>query len=215
MGVSSVIITKLDGTAKGGGALSTSSETGAPIVFIGTGEHLDDLERFEPPRFISRLLGMGDIQTLLERAQEAVTDEAKMEEVAKKILSGKFTLVEMYEQMEMLAHMGPFRKLMGMIPGLPGKVSDEEIGETQERLAKFKIMMDSMTEEEMENPKLIKSSRVVRIARGSGTDPKEVKELLKYYNQSKRAIKGFTGNRKMRRQLMKQLKSGDMGNFGM
>jgi signal recognition particle subunit SRP54 len=210
--VTGVIITKLDGTAKGGGALSAVSETEAPIVFIGTGEHINDLEKFEPPRFISRLLGMGDIQTLLEKAEE-VMDKDKAEETAKKMLSGKFTLMDMRDQLDMVAGMGPIKKLMSMLPSMPGmpdKIPDMEMYQTQERMKKFKIIMDSMTQEEMENPKMIKSQRIARISRGCGCEPKDVKELLKYYNQTKKMLKGFSSNRKMRKALMKQLKFGDV-----
>jgi len=210
--ITGVILTKLDGTAKGGGALSAVSETEAPIVFIGTGEHINELEKFEPPRFISRLLGMGDIQSLLEKAQEVV-DKEKAEETAKKLLSGKFTLIEMREQLDMVSGMGPLKKVLGMLPFMPGvsdKISDMEMYQTQDRLQKFKVIMNSMTQEEMLNPKLIKSSRITRIARGSGCEPKDVKELLKYYNQTRKMLKGFSSNRKMRKALMKQLKFGDI-----
>jgi signal recognition particle subunit SRP54 len=209
VGLTGVVITKMDGTAKGGGALSAVAETGAPICYIGVGEHTEDLEKFDPDRFISRLLGMGDIKSLMEAASEVI-DEEKAEEAAKKLMSGKFTLKEMYEQMEMLQGMGPLKKLAAMLPGFADKVKDQDMEATQERLRRFRIIMDSMTEEELENPKLIKSTRVVRIARGSGTSPRDVKELLKQYNMSKRAMKGFMGNRKMRRQLMKQFNAADI-----
>lgn len=211
--ITGVVLTKLDGTAKGGGALSAVSETEAPIVFIGSGEHLNDLEKFEPSRFISRMLGMGDIQSLLEKAGEVV-DKEKAEETARKMLSGKFTLVEMRDQLNMMSGMGPLKKVLSMLPFMPGvsdKISDIEMYQTQDRMKKFKVIMDSMTEEEMLNPKLIKSSRITRIARGSGCEPKDVKELLKYYNQTRKMLKGFTSNRKMRKALMKQLKFSDMG----
>jgi signal recognition particle subunit SRP54 len=210
VGVTSVILTKMDGTAKGGGALSAVSRTKAPIVFIGVGEHLEDLDPFIPSRFISRLLGMGDLQSLMETAKETITEEQAME-TTKKIMSGKFSLKEMYEQMEMLTSMGPLKKLMSMLPGMGGGLQDKvNIEETQERLRRFRIIMDSMTEEEMENPKLIKSSRVMRIARGSGMDAKHVRELLQQYNTSKKAVRGFMGNRKLRKQLMKQMQSGGL-----
>ncbi len=208
-----VIVTKMDGTAKGGGALSAVAETGASICYIGVGEHLEDLEKFDPDRFISRLLGMGDIKSLIEAASEVI-DERKAEETARKMMSGKFTLRDMYDQMEMLQGMGPFKKLASMLPGLADKLSDQDVEMTQERLARFKVIMDSMTEEELENPKMIKSSRLTRIARGSGTTNKEVRELLKQYDASVKAMKGFMGNRKMRRQLMKQFKDFDVAKGG-
>lgn len=213
--VTSVILTKMDGTAKGGGALSAVAQTEASIVFMGTGEHLRDLEAFEPARFISRLLGMGDIQTLMEKAQESMTEEQALE-TTKKIMAGRFTLKEMYEQMEMLTNMGPLQKLLSMIPGMPGLADKVDLEASQEKLYRFRVILDSMTDEEMENPKIIKSSRVVRIGRGAGVDPKDVKELLRQYNASKKAVKGFMGNRKLRKQMLKQLQAGgieDLGGF--
>jgi len=210
VGITSVILTKMDGTAKGGGALSAVSRTKAPIVFIGVGEHLEDLDPFIPARFISRMLGMGDIQSLIETAKETMTEEQALE-TTRKIMSGRFSLKEMYEQMEMLTNMGPLKKLMSMLPGLGGGLQDKvDVEETQERLRRYRIIMDSMTEEEMENPKLIKSSRVMRIARGSGMDPKHVRELLQQYNTSKKAVRGLMGNRKLRKQLMKQMQGGQL-----
>ncbi len=210
VGVTSVIVTKMDGTAKGGGALSAVSRTQAPIVFIGTGEHLTDLEPFDPSRFISRLLGMGDLETLLETAKESITEEQALE-TTQKIMSGRFTLKEMYEQMEMLTNMGPLKKLLAMLPGMPGITDKVDMEQSQERLRKFKVIMDSMTDEEMEEPKLIKSSRVVRIARGAGVEPSEVRDLLRQFNTSKKAVKGFMGNRKLRKQLMKQFQAENLG----
>jgi len=211
VGITGVILTKLDGSAKGGGALSAVSETKAPIVYVGTGEHLEDIERFDPPRFISRLLGMGDLQTLLEKVQE-VTDAETAEDAAKKMLSGKFTLHDMYEQMKMISDMGPLQKVMNLLPfNMPGtnKMPMGSLEDTQVKLKKFRIIMDSMTEAEMKNPQIIKTSRVQRIARGSGCDVKDVKALLKYYNMSRKAIKGFSSNRKIRKKLMQQLKFSD------
>ncbi len=219
VGVTGVIITKLDGTAKGGGALSAVSITKAPVTFIGVGEHIDDLEKFDPPRFISRLLGMGDLQTLLEKAQESM-EEGDAELVARKMMSGKFTLLDMKDQMEMLSKMGPLDKLMGMLPqgfgGMKSMNMDKQSShETQERLKKFKVIMSSMTQFELENPKEIKASRIRRIARGSGVDQKEVRSLLKYYNMSQKAVKGLTSNRRMRKKLMKQLQMPEMEGFDM
>ncbi|MCD6236678.1 MAG: signal recognition particle protein [Thermoplasmata archaeon] len=206
VGITGIVLTKLDGTAKGGGALSAAAEVGAPIVFIGTGEHFGDFEPFDPSRFISRLLGMGDIQTLLEKAEESAKGK-DAEKLANRIMSGKFTLRDMYDQMDMLSGMGPLQKLSELLPGnFPGKMKNVDMEETQRKLQRFKYIMDSMTDEEMENPEIIKASRIKRIARGAGVEHKDVKELLKYYRMTKGMMKGFSGNRKLRKSLMKQLK---------
>ena len=206
VGITGIILTKMDGTAKGGGALSASAEVGAPIVFIGTGEHLSDLEPFDPKGFVSRLLGMGDIRALLEKAEEAMK-EKEAEKAIERIVSGKFTLKDMYQQIEMMKGMGPLQKLSELLPfGFSGKVKDVDMEKTQDKLRKFKYIMDSMTEEELENPEIIKGSRIRRIARGAGVESKDVKELLKYYHLTKRTMKGFASNRKLRKSLMKQLR---------
>ncbi len=202
--VGSIIVTKLDGSAKGGGALSAVAEIGAPIKFIGTGERIDDFEAFDPERFISRLLGMGDIKTLLERAEE-VADEDMAAETMDAMLSGKFTLKDMQTQFEMMGKMGPMQQIMNMMPGT-GKLPKNASQMTEEKIDKYKIIMSSMTNCEMENPGAIKQSRVKRIARGSGMKNEDVKELLKYYNVTKKTMKGF-GKRKMSGpmgQLMRQ-----------
>lgn len=188
--IGSIIISKLDGSAKGGGALSAVSETGAPIKFIGTGERIDDFEVFDPERFISRLLGMGDIQSLIEKAEESI-DEDIAEKTMNAMMSGKFTLNDMKNQFEMMNKMGPMQQVLNMIPGLGGKIPKEASKMTEDKINQYKIIMSSMTSEEMENPKLIKKSRAQRIARGSGMDESEIKELLKYYNNTKKAMKGI------------------------
>ncbi len=209
VGVSGVILTKLDGSAKGGGALSAIAVTNAPIVFVGTGESLDSLEQLDPDRFISRLLGMGDLQTLLERAEEVI-DAETAEDTAKKMLSGKFTLIDMREQMEALTKMGPLSKVMEMVPGMSGMMKKGQVEETQNRLEKFKVLMNSMTKEELENPKIIKRSRINRIAKGSGSDPQEIRDLLKQYNQSRKMMSNLGGNRRMQQRMMKQFGKGDL-----
>ncbi|MEN4018535.1 MAG: signal recognition particle protein Srp54 [Methanobacterium sp.] len=204
--VGSIVITKLDGSAKGGGALSAVSEIGAPIKFIGTGERIDDFEVFDPERFISRLLGMGDIKTLLEKVEE-IADEDLDTDTMDAILSGKFTLKDMYSQFEMMNKMGPIGQVMNMIPGMGGKLPKNASQMTEEKITRYKIMMDSMTEDELTHPEVIKQSRVKRIAKGSGMRNEDVKELLKYYNVTKKAMKGF-GKRKMSGplgQMMRQM----------
>ena len=188
--VGSIVITKLDGSAKGGGALSAVAEIGAPIKFIGTGERVDDFEVFDPERFISRLLGMGDIRSLIEKAEEVV-DEDVAAETMNAMLSGKFTIKDMENQFEMMNKMGPMKQIMNMIPGLGGKVPKEASKMTEDKINKYKIIMSSMSTYEKENPKVIKQSRVMRIAKGSGVKNEEVKELLKYYNNTKKAMKGI------------------------
>ena len=188
--IGSIIITKLDGSAKGGGAMSAVAETGAPIKFIGTGERIDDFEVFDPERFISRLLGMGDIKSLIEKAEETI-DEDIAEQTMKNMMSGKFTLMDMKNQFEMMNNMGPMQQVLNMIPGMGNKISKEASKMTEDKIESYKIMMSSMTEEEMLNPKIIKQSRVQRIARGSGVDESEVKELLRYYNNTRKTMKGI------------------------
>ncbi|MDH7507040.1 MAG: signal recognition particle protein Srp54 [Candidatus Thermoplasmatota archaeon] len=208
--ITGIILTKLDGTAKGGGALSASAEVDAPILFIGTGEHVNDFEKFDPQGFISRLLGMGDLKSLLEKAEESLKGK-DAEKTAKRIMSGKFTLHDMNDQINMLSGMGSLKKIAEMLPsGLIGKskLKKDDMDDTEIKLKKFRIIMDSMTDEEMNNPNIINSSRIKRIARGAGVEHKNVKELLKYYNMTKQMIKGFSGNRKIRKNLMKQLQFG-------
>jgi signal recognition particle subunit SRP54 len=188
--IDGVIITKMDGTAKGGGALSAVTETGSGIVFIGSGETIEDLERFEPDGFISRLLGMGDLKALVERAQESVT-EGEIDVNA--MMRGKFTLRDMYKQLEAVSRMGPLKQIMSMMPlgniELPGDAAEM----TSAKMTRYRIIMDSMTGKELDEPALISSSRIHRIALGSGSSPEEVRELLKYYKNMKRALKGVRG----------------------
>jgi signal recognition particle subunit SRP54 len=208
VGLTGVVLTKLDGSAKGGGALSAVAVSGAPIVFIGTGEHLDELERFEPTRFVSRLLGMGDIQTLLERFEE-LADKEQAEKAAENLMAGKFTLRDMRAQLDSLGQMGPFSKLMSLIPSLGGaKLSDNQMEDTQKRLRRFRAMLDSVNPGELDDYHLIKGDRIHRIARGSGQKVPEVRALLKYVETTRKAAHGLASNRKLRRQLERQFHGG-------
>lgn len=185
--IGSILVTKLDGSARGGGALSAVAATGAPIKFIGTGEKVEDIESFVPSRFVGRLLGMGDLEMLLEKVQEA---EIKVpQKKAKQIMSGKFTLEDMYEQFEAVKGMGPFKKIMQMLPGVSGKISDDMLNVAEDRLEKWRVIIQSMTPGERENPKMLNYSRARRIAHGSGTTEKDVKELLKQYVMMRRMLK--------------------------
>ncbi len=209
VGLTGVILTKLDGSAKGGGALSAVAVSGAPIVFIGTGEHLEELERFEPTRFVSRLLGMGDIQTLLERIEELSNKEAA-EKASKNLMAGRFSLRDMRTQLDSLGEMGPFSKLLSMFPSFgPTKVDPSTLDATQTRLRRFRTILDSMTGEELDNPQILKADRIHRIARGSGQPSQEVRALLKQYETTKKAAHGLVSNRRLRRQLEKQFGQGE------
>ena len=193
--IGSILVTKLDGSARGGGALSAVAATGAPIKFISTGEKIGDMEPFVPSRFVGRLLGMGDLETLLEKVREA---EVKVpEKKAKAILSGKFTLTDMYEWFETMKGMGPFRKLLKMIPGMSYNVPEEKLGIAEDRLEKWRVIIQSMTPKEKENPKIFNASRIKRVARGSGTSEKDVKELLKQYSMMRRMMKTLRRKKKL------------------
>ncbi len=194
--IGAIIVTKLDGSSRGGGALSAVAATGAPIKFIGTGEKIEDLEAFIPSRFVGRLLGMGDLETLLEKVHDA---EIKVpQKKAKEILSGNFTLTDMYEQFAAVKNMGPFSKVMKMLPGMSGSnIPDDMLNTAEGRLDTWQVIIQSMTPAEKENPKILNSSRARRIARGSGTSEKEVKELVKQYFNMKKMLKMFKRKKKL------------------
>jgi signal recognition particle subunit SRP54 len=208
VGVTGTIVTKLDGTARGGGALSAVSTTGAPIVFVGEGERIGDIEKFESDRFISRLLGMGDIKGLIDLAPEDL-DEQEAMRLTKRLMSGRFTLTDMYAQMEMMSKIGTLDKVLSHLPdtmfGGMGNMGVAQKRQMQTNLDKYRIVMDSMTQEEKDDPLLLKSSRIRRIARGSGCEERDVKELLTQWNRSKKMMRGFRGDRKMRRQMQSMM----------
>jgi signal recognition particle subunit SRP54 len=206
IGIDGVIITKMDGTAKGGGALSAVAETKSGIVFIGSGETIDDLERFDPNGFISRMLGMGDIKALVERAEEVMEGD---DLDVNAMLRGKFTLKDMYKQLEALNKMGPLKQVLSMLPLGNLKVPGEVYDVTTVKMQRYRIMMDSMTEIEMEDPSLLSTSRIQRIAQGSGCSIDDVRELIKYYKMMQRALKGFKGGgRFSMNRMMKQFGGG-------
>ncbi len=196
--IGGVIVTKLDGAAKGGGALSAVAAAGAPIYFIGTGEKLDDLEKFDPDRFVSRLLGGGDIVELARRMEEAFKESELLERISK----GKFDLEDFREYLQQLRKAGPLDKLLEMIPGVGGKLSNLEFDPKE--MDRWMAIINSMTPEERREPSLIRGSRVERIARGSGVTAKDVRRLLKSYNQVKRMMESMSSPAKMRR-LMRRM----------
>ncbi|GAB6137685.1 signal recognition particle protein [Halanaerobaculum tunisiense] len=200
LGVDGVILTKLDGDARGGAALSISSVTGKPIKYVGVGEKLDDLEPFHPDRMSSRILGMGDVLSLIEKAEEEM-DEQKAQELEEKLRNKEFTLEDFLDQLEQVRNMGPIDELLGMIPGAGQKLKDLDMDEKQ--LDYIEAIINSMTLEERRNPELINGSRRRRIAEGSGTTVQEVNRLLKQFRQTKNmmdqlgdAQKGMGGNLK-------------------
>ncbi|MDA0648296.1 MAG: signal recognition particle receptor subunit alpha [archaeon] len=222
-GVTGIVITKLDGTARGGGALSAVAATGAPIVHIGVGERINDLEKFESDRFISRLLGMGDIQGLIDLAPEDLDQEEAMK-LTQRMMSGRFTLNDMYKQMEMMSKIGTIDKLMSFLPGNMlggmGAMSKGQKAEMQTNLDRYRTIMDSMTAWEKNEPAKIKAERIRRVARGSGVREKDVRELIGQWNKSRKMMKGMGGNRNLNKQMRKMMKDGDMddmdpSSFGM
>jgi signal recognition particle subunit SRP54 len=192
--ITGVIATKMDGTAKAGGALSACAVTQAPIKFLGVGEKIDDLEQFNPPGFVGRLLGMGDLEALLEKAKEAISME-DAEDLGKRLLKGDFTLIDLYEQMEAMSKMGPLSKVVEMIPGFGQIKMPKEMLKVQEgKLKKWKIAMQSMTQEELEEPdEVLDAKRIERISKGSGQTTGTVRELIKQYRQSKKMVKMMKG----------------------
>lgn len=183
LSIEGVIITRMDGTAKAGGALTACAQTNAPVFFIGTGEKIHDIETFNPESFISRLLGMGDLQGLLEKVKSA-TSEEQQKRIQDRLKQGKFTLRDLQSQLESMNQLGSMDKLMGMIPGMgKAKIPEKDMKKQELKMSHWKSAINSMTEEEIENPEVLEkqTSRIQRIARGSGTTTSEIRELLKQY----------------------------------
>jgi len=202
--ISGVIVSKMDGTAKGGGALTACAVSGAPIKFIGVGEKIDDLEHFNPKGFVGRLLGMGDLEALLEKAKEAIKEE-DAEDLGKKFLKGEFNLIDLYEQMSAMKKMGSLQKIVEMIPGFSSLQLPKEMLDVQEeKLEKWKIAMMSMTKKELEDPEIITAERIDRISKGSGIPTSTIRELLKQYHQSKKLVKMFKGSKGDMSKMMKK-----------
>ena len=188
VGITGIVVTKLDGTAKAGGALTASAVSGARVKFIGVGEKPEDLEEYDPQRFVSKLIGYGDLQGLLEKARSAGVEVS--EEKAKKLLEGRFTLDDFHEQLGQMQKMGSLSKIAEMVPGMGKlKIPKGMLEGQEEKMKKWKFIIDSMTKEEKENPEIIKASRIKRIAKGSGASESDVRGLLKYYKQTQKVMK--------------------------
>jgi signal recognition particle subunit SRP54 len=194
--VTGLIMTKIDGDARGGAAISMREVTGVPLKFLGTGEKLTELELFHPDRIASRILGMGDMLTLIEKAQEEM-DQEEAEIAGQRLLSGKFDLEDFLEQMQQVKKLGPVGQLLDMIPGMNKMIGDVDLSGADSELKRIEAIIRSMTPKERRNPKIIKASRKRRIASGSGTQVQDVNALLKQFRQMQR--------------MMKQLKSGGRG----
>ena len=195
LSVTGVILTKLDGDTRGGACLSIKAVTGKPIKYIGVGEKLTDLEPFYPDRMASRILGMGDVLSLIEKAQEAVTEE-QAKKMEKKLREASFTLEDYLDQFESLKKMGGISSVMGMMPGM-GKLKIKESDFDERRIERVKAIILSMTKKEREKPEIINSSRKKRIAAGSGTNVQEVNQLLKQFDQTKLMMKQIRSGKKL------------------
>ncbi len=187
LGIDGIIMTKMDGDSRGGAALSTKKVTGRPIKFVGMGEKLDELEPFHPERMASRILGMGDMMSLIEKAQEDY-DEKKAEELEQKIRKNKFTLEDFLEQMGQIRNMGGIAKVLDMMPGM-GKAKSEDIAKGEKEFAQFEAIIQSMTKQERENPQILNASRRKRIAAGSGQPVQKINQLIKRYEEARKMMK--------------------------
>jgi signal recognition particle subunit SRP54 len=185
-----VVLTKLDGDARGGAALSIKAVTGKPIKFIGIGEKLEALELFHPDRMASRILGMGDVLSLIEKAQEAI-DEKKAQELQKKLLKDSFTLEDFQEQLQQIKKMGSIEQILAMIPGMGRFKVPKDLQGSEKELVKVEAIINSMTRQERHHPEVLNGSRRLRIAKGSGTTVQDVNQLLKQYLQTKKMLRTF------------------------
>ena len=201
VGISGVILSKFDSDARGGAALSLKTITGKPIKFIGTGEKLDDIEAFYPERIATRILGMGDVVSLVEKAQETIEEEdaKKLEE---KMAKATFTLEDYLEQFQRVKKMGSIKSLIDMVPGAAGQISEDDIDESEMKREEAIIL--SMTVQERRNHRIIGPSRRKRIAKGSGTNVYEVNRLLKKFDKMRLMMKKMTKNKKYQAKLMSQ-----------
>ncbi len=194
LGVNGVVLTKLDGDARGGAALSVKAVTGKPIKYIGTGEKLDDFEAFHPDRMSNRILGMGDVLSLIEKAEQSI-DKEKAKKLEERLRNNQFTFEDFLDQLEQLRDMGPLDEIMGMIPGMSGAKQLKNLQVDEKQLDHIEAIINSMTKEEKVDPKVINGSRRKRIANGSGTSIQEVNRLLKQYRETKKMIKKFNGSK--------------------
>ena len=208
LGIDGVLLTKLDGDARGGAALSIRAVTGKPIKFVGTGEKLDMIEPFHPDRMAGRILGMGDVLTLIEKAEQNL-DQKKAEEMAERLRQNRFTLTDYYDQLQQLKGMGSLQDIAGMIPGMDAKaLSGANVDE--KAMGRIEAIIQSMTPGERDNPGILNSSRKKRIAAGAGTSVVEINKLLKQFDLMQQLVRQMSGNSK----AMKRMKRGGRGGLG-
>ena len=208
LGIDGVILTKLDGDTRGGAALSVRAVTGKPIKFVGTGEKLDQIEPFHPDRMAGRILGMGDVLTLIEKAEQNL-DQKKAEEMAERLRQNRFTLTDYYDQLQQLKGMGSLQDIAGMIPGMDAKaLSGANVDE--KAMGRIEAIIQSMTPGERDNPAILNSSRKKRIAAGAGTSVVEINKLLKQFELMQQLVRQMSGNSK----AMKRMKRGGRGGLG-
>lgn len=213
--ISGVILTKLDGDTRGGAALTVLAITGKPIKFAGIGEKIDDIEPFHPDRMASRILGMGDVLTLIDKAKTAI-DEKSAQQAMQKMQENKFDLNDLYAQFEQIEKMGSIHSILNMLPGISGKVKEEDIDE--KKMPRTKAIISSMTPREREKPSIIDAKRKRRIAAGSGTRVEDVNQLLRQFEQMQKMMKqmGLTGKGKKKMRMPKfPMNMGGMGGFPM
>jgi len=198
--ITGVILTKLDGDTRGGAALSVRFVTGKPIKFIGVGEKLDQIEPFYPDRMASRIIGMGDVLTLIDKAQAAF-DEKQAEELEQKLKQNKFTLSDFLVQMKQIKQMGPLENLLGMMPGMSAQMKNVSVDEKQ--IARVEAIILSMTPQERDDPSVMNASRRRRIAAGSGTSVEQVNKLLKQFEQMNKLFKQLNSKGKNNKRLLR------------
>jgi len=208
--IGGIIITKMDGTAKGGGALSAAVATGAKVYFLGTGEKIEDLEEYNPKGFVSRLLGLGDLGELLKRVEMLEISAAKKKKL-EAIAKGKFTLVDMIEQLQEIRKLGSLSKLLDLIPGLSMKIPADIADKVEEKIEKWQVIINSMTDEEKIDPLIVKGSRLKRISRGSGVNEQTIKEMIKQYIMLRKMMRSKQGKRLLKTMIGKKGLRGVLG----
>ena len=210
LGIDGVVLTKLDGDTRGGAALSVKKVTGRPIKFAATGEKLSDIEVFHPERMASRILGMGDVLSIIEKAEESF-DLEEAQKLEQKLRKQNFDLEDYLAQLRQMKKMGSFSSILKMIPGLGSKLKDVEVDDKE--FVKIEAIICSMTKEERRNPKVLNGSRRLRIAKGSGTTVEQINKFMKSFEMTQKMMKEMTSNKGMMKRMMKNMNMDDLNNL--